>query len=139
MPSLSNNKPKDFDKYFKESEFKMDNEIVYDKMDPLMIWLLVQLRKNTGLPMVLTSTYRSPAKNAAVGGSKFSRHLKGQAIDFICDNSSDRAIFIREALLLGLTVGVMKNALHIDMRAYDNPNRKFNPDKLILFHYYGRY
>jgi len=139
MPYLSNNKPEDFDKYFKESEFNIDGVTVYDKMDPLMIYLLVQLRKNTGLPIVPTSTDRSPEKNKAVGGSKYSRHLKGQAVDFICDNSSDRAIFVREALLLGLTVGVMKTALHVDMRAYDNSKRKLNPDKVILFHYYGRY
>ena len=136
MPYLSNVKPKDFDKYFKESEFHIDGVTVYNKMDPLMIYLLVQLRKNANIPMRLTSTYRSPEKNKAVGGSSKSRHLKGQAIDFVVNNSRDRAVFIREALLLGLTVGVMKNAIHIDMRAYDNPQRKLEEDRVIVFHYY---
>jgi hypothetical protein len=37
-----------------------------------------------GHPIIVTSGYRSPEVNAAVGGSKTSQHTKGQAVDFTC-------------------------------------------------------
>lgn len=35
-------------------------------------------------PILVSSGYRSPALNAAVGGSKTSAHMQGLAADFIC-------------------------------------------------------
>lgn len=35
-------------------------------------------------PMLITSGYRSPAVNRAVGGSMTSAHMRGEAADFIC-------------------------------------------------------
>jgi zinc D-Ala-D-Ala carboxypeptidase len=35
-------------------------------------------------PIIVTSGYRSPLVNQAVGGSKRSQHLRGEAADFIC-------------------------------------------------------
>jgi zinc D-Ala-D-Ala carboxypeptidase len=35
-----------------------------------------------GSPLVISSGYRSPALNAAVGGSKASQHTRGEAADF---------------------------------------------------------
>ncbi len=35
-------------------------------------------------PIIVSSGYRSPAVNAAVGGSKSSQHMTGQAADIIC-------------------------------------------------------
>lgn len=37
-----------------------------------------------GHPIRVLSGYRSPAVNRAVGGSKNSAHMTGQAVDFIC-------------------------------------------------------
>ena len=43
------------------------------------------VRKYLGdLPIRISSGYRSPALNAAVGGSMGSSHLLGQAVDFTC-------------------------------------------------------
>jgi zinc D-Ala-D-Ala carboxypeptidase len=45
---------------------------------------LEKLRSALGnKPIVVTSGYRSPALNAAIGGSKNSRHMLGLAVDFI--------------------------------------------------------
>lgn len=128
---------RDLQGYFTPDEFLMDGQPVFHKMHPLMIYLLVELRKRTGLVMILNSTYRSPEKNKRVGGSSKSRHLGGQAVDFRVTNGEDRAKFIKEALNLGLSVGVMRNAIHIDIRAFDTPNLKFDESKQILFHYYN--
>lgn len=35
-------------------------------------------------PILVTSGYRSPEVNRAVGGARFSEHLTGSAVDFIC-------------------------------------------------------
>jgi zinc D-Ala-D-Ala carboxypeptidase len=40
------------------------------------------IRKEAGLPIVITSGYRSPELNKLVGGSKNSHHCDGQAVDF---------------------------------------------------------
>lgn len=45
---------------------------------------LEQVRKLLGKPITISSGYRSPAVNAAVGGSKTSDHQHGFAVDFIC-------------------------------------------------------
>lgn len=42
-----------------------------------------------GNPMVISSGYRSPELNAAVGGSKTSQHMLGQAVDFTCPKFGD--------------------------------------------------
>ena len=39
------------------------------------------LREFVGGPIKVTSMYRSPALNEAIGGSKTSQHMKGQAMD----------------------------------------------------------
>ena len=35
-------------------------------------------------PIIISSGYRSPALNKAIGGAKSSQHVKGEAVDFIC-------------------------------------------------------
>ena len=37
-----------------------------------------------GAPIVVSSGYRCPALNTAIGGSKTSQHMTGQAVDIIC-------------------------------------------------------
>lgn len=43
-----------------------------------------EVRELLGAPILVSSGYRSPAVNAAVGGSQRSAHMRGYAIDFIC-------------------------------------------------------
>lgn len=46
--------------------------------------LLEAVRDRLGAAVIVSSGYRSPALNAAVGGQCHSQHLTGQAADFIC-------------------------------------------------------
>jgi len=46
--------------------------------------LLESVRLRLGAPIIVSSGYRSPALNKAVGGQPNSQHLTGQAVDFIC-------------------------------------------------------
>lgn len=54
---------------------------VVANLDLLRTNILDPLRKEWGYPIRVTSGYRCPALNAAVGGSKTSQHMKGQAAD----------------------------------------------------------
>lgn len=53
-------------------------------------------------PIIISSAYRSPAVNAAVGGSKNSQHMTGEAVDFTCPKfgTPDRIVStIRNSLI----------------------------------------
>ena len=45
---------------------------------------LEEVRTRLGKPVTITSGYRCPALNAAIGGAKDSQHMRGEAADFIC-------------------------------------------------------
>lgn len=44
---------------------------------------LEEIRDLLGVPILITSGYRSPKLNAAIGGAKNSQHVEGLAADFI--------------------------------------------------------
>lgn len=47
--------------------------------------MMEEVRKALGdKPIIVTSGYRSPEVNRAVGGSPHSEHMTGSAVDFIC-------------------------------------------------------
>ena len=50
----------------------------------LLAAALEELQGMLGAPLVITSAYRSPALNAAVGGVPTSRHALGLAADLVC-------------------------------------------------------
>lgn len=51
--------------------------------------LLEDVRSLLGFPIIVTSGYRSPELNAAVGGVPNSAHITGRAADFICPGYGD--------------------------------------------------
>jgi uncharacterized protein YcbK (DUF882 family) len=113
-------------RHFTARDFRMDGVDVSDKMNPAFLEKLDQCRENAGVPFVLTSSYRTKAKNKAVGGAVNSLHLKGRAVDVLALTGAVRRRIVQAALNMGLSVGVMSNAIHLDDR-----------DEQILFHYYG--
>ncbi len=56
-------------------------EAVRKNLDKLCDYVLQPLRDKLGKPVVVTSGYRSPAVNAAVGGARNSAHMSGLAAD----------------------------------------------------------
>lgn len=66
-------------------------------------------------------------KNAMIGGANYSMHLSGRAVDVRVANGDQRWRIVRAAMSLGLSVGIMENAVHID-------DRDGIP---VLFHYYA--
>jgi hypothetical protein len=71
---------------------------VRNSAPPRSIWnnvvqtlvVLQRFRSEMGAPVRLTSTYRSPRYNRAVGGVSNSQHVQFRALDFICDRGTPR-------------------------------------------------
>ena len=63
---------------------KIDNtpsEAAKQKLQKLATEVLQPIRDSWGLPIRITSGYRSPKLNAAIKGSKTSQHVLGEAVD----------------------------------------------------------
>lgn len=60
--------------------------------------VLQPLREDLGMPLVITSGYRSEELNEEIGGSETSQHSKGQAADIECFGMSNRKLaeYIRD-------------------------------------------
>jgi len=115
-------------RYFSQGEFAMDGQNVFQHMNQTFLALLDECRHIAGVKMKINSCYRSPEKNKAVGGAPNSMHLLGRAVDIEAKNGTVRMKIVRAALSLGLTVGIMENAVHLD-----------NREEQTLFHYYAKY
>lgn len=71
-------------------------------------------------PIRINSWYRDPATNAAVGGARFSRHLSGDAVDFVVPGVSCFNVYARLSPWWGNRGGLASSTVftHIDMRGY---------------------
>lgn len=66
---------------------------VVERLRALVKNVLQPLRTYLGKPIRITSGYRSPAVNAAVGGSsKTSQHMRGEAADFQVEGMTNQQI-----------------------------------------------
>lgn len=131
MPfSTGTMKPEDWKniKHFTPSEFKHPENMGREFMQ----WLDT-LRALAGVPMTITSSYRSPAYNAAVGGASDSAHsdVPCSAVDIGRRPRPDdpnwnhsRYRIITSALTLGCTrIGIYKNgSLHLDRTENERPS-----------------
>lgn len=59
---------------------------VIDNLDRLVARVLDRLRDEWNHPIIVTSGYRCKELNTAVGGTRNSQHLKGQAADIVSDD-----------------------------------------------------
>lgn len=90
-------------KYFLLSEFfvtntGIDNSIeegkgkeVVDNINNLVDNILDPAREKFGKPITITSGYRNPRVNKAIGGAPTSQHRLGEAADIVC--SDNRKLF----------------------------------------------
>lgn len=81
---------------------------------------LAALEQRWGRPLGVNSAYRSPEKNASVGGAKQSRHMSGDAFDIDVSGMSldERRLLLNMASEAGFGgLGVYDNAIHLDLGA----------------------
>ena len=89
-------------------------------VDPALIDKLNEIREAYGKPVVVNSGYRSPERNAAVGGVKNSMHVQGKAADIrpTAENASDLPELQRicDRLNPAGGVGFYNTFCHVDVR-----------------------
>lgn len=108
----------------------------------LCVEVLQPIRDAYGQPIIVTSGYRCPALNAAVGGVKNSQHVLGQAADIKAVNPKANGIlfnFIRDLVKSGkLKVGQLiweygtktrPNWIHVSLPRVGKPNNQ------VLYYY----
>lgn len=94
-------------KYFKLSEFinsatakrlGIDNTPTFEIVDNLnrLADYLDTIREKLGKPILVSSGYRCPMLNKAVGGVVNSQHQKGLAADLVCSNMESLGKVLRE-------------------------------------------
>jgi uncharacterized protein YcbK (DUF882 family) len=83
-----------------------------------LVQRLQRLRDDFKLPIQITSGYRCPEHNAAIGGSKASQHMQGKAVDISTKNLSahDRYRLIQLIFKIGTFtgVGIGDGKIHVD-------------------------
>jgi len=111
----------DISAHFSLDEFRCKcgcNQVI---VHPDLIEVLENVREFSGVPIQITSGFRCPDHNAAVGGTPDSAHLTGEAADFFVSGNKDRFKFLEAFFIYGgLRVGVGKDFLHMDV-SHDLP------------------
>ena len=75
----------------------------------------------------INSWYRSPNLNAAVGGSKTSQHMKGEAVDFTCPSAGTPVDICKKLISSGISFDQLiyeHSWVHISFKNPDGQNRK---------------
>lgn len=92
----------------------------------LCVKLLEPIRALAGNPIVVSSGYRSPAVNKAVGGAKSSQHVLGQAADITCPALGQKKFFdlIRKSgLPFDQVIDEFEQWVHVSHRRDPRKNR----------------
>jgi zinc D-Ala-D-Ala carboxypeptidase len=102
-------------KYFKIEDFDCketgENEISVD-----FIHALDQLRAACNFPFIVTSGYRSKEHSVEKRKAKAGTHASGIAADIRVSGGAQRLAIVKHALAMGMSVGVAKTFVHVDIR-----------------------
>jgi uncharacterized protein YcbK (DUF882 family) len=107
-------------RYFKLEEFAC-KETGDNRIDPLFVAWLDELRHQVGYPLVITSGYRSPLHSAEVGKTTPGAHAEGVAADLSLIHTGTSISLARQrivstALRMGCQrIGIGRTFVHVDL------------------------
>lgn len=105
-------------KHFKVKEFacKDGSQVVF--IDDYLVSILDILRNQIGKPVIINSGYRTPTRNKAVGGAKYSYHMRGMAADIRVNEMSAKEIANKLNKIIPDECGIIvyDTWVHIDTR-----------------------
>ena len=106
------------------TNFKVKEFACSDGSDPIfidseLVTSLQNIRTHFGKSVTITSAYRTPTKNKAVGGQTYSQHLYGRAADIKVKGVTPKQVAAyAEKLLPGKGgIGIYSTFTHIDVRS----------------------
>lgn len=106
------------------ANFKVKEFACTDGTDPIfidseLVAVLQKIRSHFGRAVTITSAYRTPGRNKAVGGESFSQHLYGRAADIKVAGVSPQKVAAYAETLIPKSggIGIYSTFTHIDVRA----------------------
>lgn len=104
------------------TNFRVKEFACTDGSDPIfidsdLVNVLQKIRSHFGKSVTITSAYRTPGKNKAVGGQAYSQHLYGRAADIKVKGVSPKKVAAyAETILKKGGIGTYSTFVHVDVR-----------------------
>ena len=105
------------------ANFRVREFACTDGSDPIfidseLVNVLQKIRGHFGKAVTITSAYRTPGKNKAVGGETYSQHLYGRAADIKVSGVTPKKVAAYAETLLKNKggIGIYSTFTHIDVR-----------------------
>ena len=105
------------------TNFRVKEFACSDGTDPIfidsdLVNVLQKIRTHFGKSVTITSAYRTPSKNKAVGGQTYSQHLYGKAADIKVSGVTPKKVAAYAETLLKNKggIGTYSTFTHIDTR-----------------------
>lgn len=106
------------------ANFRVREFACSDGSDPIfidtdLVKILQKVRNHFGKAVTITSAYRTPGKNKAVGGTTYSQHLYGTAADIKVKGVTPKkvAAYVEKLMPNKGGIGIYKTFTHVDVRA----------------------
>jgi uncharacterized protein YcbK (DUF882 family) len=106
------------------ANFRVKEFACTDGTDPIfidtdLVNVLQKIRNHFGKSVTITSAYRTPGKNKAVGGTAYSQHLYGKAADIKVKGVAPKTVATYANKLMPKSggIGTYKTFTHIDVRS----------------------
>ena len=105
------------------TNFKVREFACSDGSDPIfidsnLVNVLQKIRTHFGKSVTITSAYRTPGRNKAVGGQTYSQHLYGKAADIKVKGVAPKTVAAYANTLLPKSggIGTYNSFVHVDVR-----------------------